>query len=168
MPAFAGMTGSKMTLLATLKDIADRLLGEDEHGKKLRDEELRLAAAALLVHASVVDGHADPEEQRKIKSLLQARFNLGDDEFNRILQEAEAWERDSVDLYSFTSVISRELDQDGRQRIVEMLWEIVLADGVVHEYEADLVSRGADLLGVSPRDRVRLRKMVEARQSGSD
>jgi uncharacterized tellurite resistance protein B-like protein len=157
-----------VTFLSTLKELSDRLLGEDEHAKRLRDEELQLAAAALLVHASVVDGHADPEEQRKIKSLLQTRFNLDDDEFNRILQEAEAWERDSVDLYSFTSVISRELDQEGRQRIVEMLWEIVLADGVVHEYEADLVSRGADLLGVSPRDRVRLRKLVEARQASSD
>jgi uncharacterized tellurite resistance protein B-like protein len=164
MPAFAGMTGSKMTLLTTLKDIADRLLGEDQHAKRLRDEELQLAAAALLVHASLVDGHADPEERRKIKSLLQTRFNLGDDQFARILEEAEAWERDSVDLYSFTSVLCRELDQEGRQRIVEMLWEIVLADGVVHEYEADLVSRGADLLGVSPRDRVRLRKLVEARR----
>jgi uncharacterized tellurite resistance protein B-like protein len=154
-----------VTFLNTLKELSDRLLGEDAHGKRLRDEELQLAAAALLVHASVVDGRADPEERRKIKSLLQARFNLGEDEFNRILQEAEAWERNSVDLYSFTSVISRELDQEGRQRIVEMLWEIVFADGVVHEYEADLVARGADLLGVSPRDRVRLRKLVESRRA---
>ena len=77
--------------------------------------------------------------------------------------EAEAWEQESVDLYSFTSVLCRELDQEGRQRIVEMLWDIVLADGVLHEYEADLVSRGAELLGVSTRDRVRLRKIVESR-----
>jgi uncharacterized tellurite resistance protein B-like protein len=154
---------SAVTLLSTLRDLTDRLLGEDQHAKKLRDEELQLAAAALLVHASVVDGHADPEEQRKIKSLLQDRFNLGEDEFNRILDEAEAWERDSVDLYSFTSVLCRELDQEGRQRIVEMLWEIVLADGVLDEFEDDLVSRGAELLGVSARDRVRLRKLVEGR-----
>jgi len=71
--------------------------------------------------------------------------------------------QEPVDLYSFTSVLCRELDQEGRQRIVEMLWEIVLADGVLHEYEADLVSRGAELLGVSTRDRVRLRKIVENR-----
>ena len=57
----------------------------------------------------------------------------------------------------------RELNQEGRQRVVEMLWEIVLADGVLHEYEADLVSRGRELLGVSTRDRVRLRKIVESR-----
>ena len=140
------------------------MLGEDQRAKHLREEELRLAAAALLVHASLIDPRADPEERRKLKSLLQVRFNLGEDEFDRILGEAEAWEQDSVDLYSFTSVLCRELDQEGRQRIVEMLWEIVLADGVLHEYEADLVSRGAgELLGVSTRDRVRLRKIVENR-----
>ena len=153
-----------MSLLAKLKELADRLLGEDQRAKHLREEELQLAAAALLVHASLIDGRADPEERRKLKSLLQVRFNLADDEFDRILGEAEAWEQDSVDLYSFTSVLCRELDQEGRQRIVEMLWEIVLADGVLHEYEADLVSRGAgELLGVSTRDRVRLRKIVENR-----
>ena len=149
-------------MLAKLKELADRVLGEDQRAKHLRDEELQLAAAALLVHASLIDGRADPEERRKLKSLLQVRFNLGDDEFERILGEAKAWEQESVDLYSFTSVLCRELDQEGRQRIVQMLWEIVLADGVLHEYEADLVSRGAELFGVSTRDRVRLRKIVES------
>ena len=89
-----------MSLLAKLKELADRLLGEDQRAKHLREEELQLAAAALLVHASLIDGRADPVERRKLKSLLQVRFNLGEDEFDRILGEAEAWEQDSVDLYS--------------------------------------------------------------------
>ena len=55
------------------------------------------------------------------------------------------------------------LDQEGRQRIIEMLWEMAMADGVVHEFEANLVWRAAELLGVSTRDRVRLRKMVASR-----
>jgi len=102
-----------MSLLAKLKELADRLLGEDQRAKHLREEELRLAAAALLVHASLIDGRADPEERRKLKSLLQVRFNLGEDEFDRILGEAEAWEQDSVDLIasracSAASLIRRE------------------------------------------------------------
>jgi uncharacterized tellurite resistance protein B-like protein len=48
---------------------------------------------------------------------------------------------------------------------VEMLWEIVMADGVVHAFESNLLWRTAELLGVSTRDRVTLRKMVEARLS---
>jgi uncharacterized tellurite resistance protein B-like protein len=80
-----------------------------------------------------------------------------------LFQEATAEERNAVDLYRFTKVLTRELDQDGRKRIVEMLWEVVMADGVVDEFESNLVWRVAELIGVSTRDRVVLRKMVEAR-----
>ena len=114
-------------------------------------------------HASLIDGHVDPEETQKLKAMLQSRFAIDDDELRKTLKEAAAWEEDSVDLYGFTSIMCRELDQDGRQRMVEMLWEIVLADGVLHEFESNLVWRAAELLGVSTHDRVRLRKLVESR-----
>jgi uncharacterized tellurite resistance protein B-like protein len=152
-----------MTILAKFKQVMDRLLGDDQRALNLREEELRLAAAALLVHASVVDGNVDPEERQKLKALLKSRFGIEGDELRRLLGEAEAWEQESVDLYSFTSVLCRELDQGGRKRIVEMLWEMAMADGVVHEFENNLVWRSAELLGVSTRDRVTLRKAVEDR-----
>src|SRR6187551_3947953 len=98
-------------LLAKLKELADRVLGENQRAKHLREEELQLAAAALLVHASLIDGRADPEERRTLKSRLQVRFNLGEDEFDRILGEAEAWEQESVDASracSAASLIRRE------------------------------------------------------------
>src|SRR4029450_758679 len=95
----------------------------------LREEELRLAAAALLVHASAIDGHVDAVERRKLKELLRARFDLDSDELRQLLGEADQREIESVDLYQFTSVLCRALDQEGRKRIIEMLWEVVLADG---------------------------------------
>ena len=63
-----------MPMLAKLKELADRVLGEDQRAKHLRDEELQLAAAALLVHASLIDGRADPEERRKLKSFAASAF----------------------------------------------------------------------------------------------
>jgi uncharacterized tellurite resistance protein B-like protein len=146
-----------------VKSLVDSVLGDDERAAKLEEEELRLAAAALLIHASQIDGHVDPEERKTLKELLKSRFGIDDAELRKLLKEAEAWEHDSVDLYSFTSVLCRGLDQEGRQRIVEMLWEIVLADGVLHEFESNLVWRASELLGVSTHDRVRLRKLVESR-----
>jgi uncharacterized tellurite resistance protein B-like protein len=151
-----------MTLWERFRDIAARVGGE-EPSRDLREEELRLAAAALLVRASVIDGRIDAAERRTLKELLQARFGLGGDEVRALLNEAVLREHESVDLYRFTSVLCRQLDQDGRKKIVEMLWEVALADGVVHEFEANLVWRAAELLGVSTRDRITLRKAVESR-----
>jgi uncharacterized tellurite resistance protein B-like protein len=152
-----------MALWTKFKELVDRLAGDERPARNLREEELRLAAAALLLRASVIDGQVDPSERRKLKVLLQERFDLGGDEVRRLLEEADARELESVDLYRFTSVLCRELDQDGRKRIVEMLWEVVMADGVVHEFETNLVWRAAELLGVSTPDRVMLRKAVASR-----
>jgi uncharacterized tellurite resistance protein B-like protein len=60
-----------------------------------------------------------------------------------------------------------ELDQNGRKRIVEMLWEVVMADGIVHPFESNLVWRAAELLGVSTRDRVILKQEVAPNRSPS-
>jgi uncharacterized tellurite resistance protein B-like protein len=152
-----------VTVWSKIKAVVEGVLGDEGRAGNLREEELRLAAAALLVHASQIDGEVAPEERKTLKAVLKARFAIDDAEFAKILKNAEALEHDSVDLYGFTSVLCRELDQDGRQRIVEMLWEIVLADGVLHEFESNLVWRASELLGVSTQDRVRLRKLVESR-----
>ena len=152
-----------MVLWTKFKAFADRVAAEQQPARNLREDELRLAAAALLVRASVIDGQVDAAERRKLKTLLQERFDLDGDEIRPLLDEATVRENDSVDLYRFTSVLCRELDQDGRKRIVEMLWEVVMADGVVHEFESNLVWRTAELLGVSTRDRVTLRQAVAAR-----
>ena len=155
-----------MTGWAIFKNLIDRVVGEEQPARNLREEELRLAAAALLVRASVIDGKIDASERRKIKTLLRERFEIEGEAVRSLLVEAVIREHESVDLYRFTSVLCRELDQDGRKRIVEMLWEVVMADGLVHEFESNLVWRAAELLGVSTRDRLILKQAV-ARRAGS-
>ena len=56
----------------------------------------------------------------------------------------------------------RSVDEEGRLRIVEMMWELVYADGQVSEFEDNVVWRAADLLGVSSRDRIDLKHRVAA------
>ena len=152
-----------MSLWTKLKDLVDGVDADASRASTMREEELRLSAGALLITAGTIDGRFDAEEKRKVKALLQRRFDLEPKELRQIFEDSEARERDAVDLYRFTSVLCRELDQDGRKRIVEMLWEVVMADGVVDEFETNLVWRVAELIGVSTRDRVTLRKQVEAR-----
>ena len=159
-----------MTVWTRLKDLVDRVAGHEKPARNFHEDELRLASAALLVHASMIDGQFDASERRTLKALLRERFELSDDEVRRLVREASQEENESVDLFGFTNVLCRELDQDGRKRIVEMLWEVVMADGVIHEFESNLVWRTAELLGVSNRDRVTLRQAAATRhgiQSGS-
>ena len=83
-----------------------------------------------------------------------------------MIASATLAEGDAVDLYHFTSVIMRSVNEEGRRRIVEMMWELVYADGKVSEFEDNVVWRAAELLGVPSRDRIDLKHRVAARQSG--
>lgn len=123
----------------------------------------RSALAALLVHASRIDGREDPDEIAKLNHLLESQFDLTPAERDALVEEGRERDAEAVDLYGFTSALTDRLDQDGRRKVVSMLWEVVLADGRLDDYEANLVWRVAELLGVSTRDRVELRRAVETR-----
>jgi uncharacterized tellurite resistance protein B-like protein len=157
--------GASMTLWAKFRDIVDRVSGHDGPAPNLLEEELRLAAAALLVHASTIDGDVDSAERRKLKALLQARFDLDGDAVRKLVGEADVREVESVDLYQFTSVLCRSLDQDGRKRVVEMLWEVAYADQMANPYEEHLIRKLADLLYVDHRDYITAK--LRTRDAGS-
>ncbi len=154
-----------MTLWTRLKDFVENFGESGDDATDLGEEEVRLAAAALLVHATVVDGEVDRREGEVLRDVLERRFDLDHGQAGRLITAAAEKEKEAVDLYNFTSVLTRRLDRPGRLKIVEMLWEVVIADGVIHEFEANLVWRAAELLGITSRDRVILRKKVEDRHA---
>src|SRR5450432_4011039 len=129
------------------------------------DTGYRLAATALLVHVISLDGEPSDVEKRKLHSLLETRFKLDPGTADQLIASATLVEGEAVDLYHFTSVIMRSVDEEGRPRIVEMMWELVYADGQVTEFEDNVVWRAADLLGVSSRDRIDLKHRVAATQA---
>ena len=66
-----------MSPWTSLTEFFERLTQNEARSGNLCEEEMRLAAAALLVHAAVIDGEVASEERRKLKALLQERFALG-------------------------------------------------------------------------------------------
>lgn len=145
-----------------LKDFIAELSGDAEHDPAFADDDFRLATAALMIHAMEVDGIVREREKAKLKEIIHRRFEMGDTETRQLIDEAREKNHEAVDLYGFTSVLTRKFDQEGRQRIVRHLWEMVLADEEVHEFEDNFVWRVSELLGVSTRDRIRMKKEIEA------
>ena len=132
------------------------------------DTDYRLAATALLVHVVSLDGEPTAIEKRKLHSLIESRFKLDPGTADQLIASATRVEGEAVDLYHFTSVIMRSVNEEGRLRIVEMMWELVYADGQVSEFEDNVVWRAADLLGISSRDRIDLKHRVAEQQAPPD
>jgi uncharacterized tellurite resistance protein B-like protein len=145
--------------------IADIVTPSAEQERAFDDTGYRLAATALLVHVVSLDGEPTAVEQRKLHSLIESSFKLDPGTADRLIASATKVEGEAVDLYHFTSVIMRSVDEEGRRRIIEMMWELVYADGQVSEFEDNVVWRAADLLAVSSRDRIDLKHRVAERLS---
>ncbi len=124
------------------------------------DTDYRLAATALLIHVISLDGEPSELEKRKLHSLLEYRFELDPGSADRLIAEATRVEGDAVDLYHFTSLINRSVNDATKARIIEMMWELVYADGHISEFEENVVWRAADLLGISSQERIALRQRV--------
>ena len=144
-------------MLSSIRQFLAELTGAPEP-RQFGEEDHRLAAAALLFHATAVDGSVSEEERAKLRDLLKRRFGLDDADTDDLVVAAEAADSEAVDLYGFTSVLKRRLDESERERIVAMMWELVYADGKVHEFEDNLIWRVAELLGVSSQTRIRLKQ----------
>jgi uncharacterized tellurite resistance protein B-like protein len=153
-------------MFAAFRKFVSGLTAGDSHPTRFADNDYRLAAAALLVHAAAIDGNISDVERDTLHTLIKQRFGLDAAATDELVTEATEAELQAVDLYHFTSLLNRTLDQEGRRRIVEMLWEMVYADRRVTELEDNLLWRAADLLGVSSRERIELRRRVTGRDSG--
>jgi uncharacterized tellurite resistance protein B-like protein len=145
--------------------IADIVSPSADEERAFDDTGYRLAATALLVHVVSLDGEPTEVEKRKLHGLIESSFKLDPGTADRLIASATKVEGEAVDLYHFTSVIMRSVNEEGRLRIIEMMWELVYADGQVSEFEDNVVWRAADLLGVSSRDRIDLKHRVAERQS---
>jgi uncharacterized tellurite resistance protein B-like protein len=131
-------------------------------------DDYRVAAAALLVHVATLEGELTAPAREKLRSLLMAQFSLTEALADELIEAAVAADREAVDFYHFTSLLMRTLDEAGRLRVVEMLWQIAFADGIITEFEDNMLWRVADLLSVSQHDRIALRERVAAERGAKE
>jgi uncharacterized tellurite resistance protein B-like protein len=148
------------TLFRSIKTLISDLMG----GARPRgqDQGYKLATAALLTRVATVHNEMSVARRERLHTLLKSAFGLDDSTAAQLIEESVAVNRNAIDLYHFTRELNEVLDDEGRRRTVRLMWEIVYADGNVNEFEANIIWRASDLLGVSSRQRVELRQLVSA------
>lgn len=146
-------------MLAKIKSF---LIGDDAAPETASDETEAMAAAAVavLVESALLDGDFDQRERDAIGGILVDRFQLSADDAEHLIDAAVAQHQDANRVYAATRQIRDAFSDAERIDMMEMLWEVVYADGVLHDYEANLVRRVAGLLYVADRDSGMARKRV--------
>jgi len=152
----ANPTGGGMLL--SISEFINEITSGARHPEKFQEDDYHLAAAALLVHVVTSDNDFNEAERAKLRDVIAYRFELGPDEADKLIEAAIRADREAVDLYYFTSVINHALGEEGKKRVIEMMFEVAYADGKLSEFEDNVVWRAAELLNVPSRERVTLRR----------
>ncbi len=121
---------------------------------------LQIAVAVLLVEAARMDDHFDDSERRLIERLLAQKFQLNPEQTKELVRKAVEIDERSNQLYPFTRLAVERMDAAQRIGLIEMLWEVAYADGVLDPEEDALLRRIAGLIYVSDVDRAAARLRV--------
>ena len=120
--------------------------------------DLQTAISKILVRTAKIDDEFLILEEEKILELLSSYFGLNSDDSQSLLKIAIIEEEKSSDVYNYTNVIKKELALNDRKKIIEMMWQIIITDENFDPYENNLVWRVAELIGISTRERVQIKK----------
>ena len=123
------------------------------NNKNLKDDEensknLELICG-LMIEAAFTDGKIEESEIKKIKFSLVNVFDEDAEEVDLVLNQAIKNKNNSKSLHYYTSFINKNFDNDKKILLIEALWEIVLSDGEIHDFESNLIRRLAGLLYIS-------------------
>lgn len=131
-------------------------------------DELHLAVAVMLVEAARMDESFDEEERAAIAHLIETRLDMSAEDATSLLDAADEVAENMGELWTFARVVKDRYSHEQRIEMIEMLWEVVYADGELHHYEANLLRRIAGLIYVSDRESGLARKRAMQRLGISD
>ena len=135
-------------MFQNLKNIFEKVKQDDSSQVEIIEEEIH-AVLSLLIEACKVDGMVSDDEIEKITGLLINKFHLEPNKAKNALNFVLDKANEKVEIFSDIKVILDTMDHEERIKVVEMLWGVVLADGTIDDYEANLMRKISSLLHVS-------------------
>lgn len=145
-------------MLVKIKEFFSVQLSIEENSDP--QQQLQLAAAALLIELSRADYRRDREEQIAIETALKKSFSVTDEQLAALIELAEEENQQATSLYEFTKLVKDNYSAEQRFELVKMLWEVAIADGEISKYEDHLIRKIADLIYLPHSDFIRAKLAV--------
>ena len=132
-------------MLQSLKNIfaSDQTLNTEKENTEID------ILSGLMIEAANTDGEVTQEELNKISNSLINTFKEDPKAVEISLTKAFENKDNSKSLYYYTSKLNKSYSNENKIKLIEVLWEIILADNEIHDFETNLIRRLAGLLYIS-------------------
>ncbi len=133
-----------------------KLISGEEPSRKASgsQERIQVATCVLLLELAQADSQFQPLEETLIKNLLQKKFSLSQEATDDLIALSQERLKESLDLFQHVRLINEHFSREEKLEIVDVLWRIVYADGVLDRYEDALMRQLTTLLRLSPKDMI--------------
>jgi uncharacterized tellurite resistance protein B-like protein len=135
-------------MFSNLKSAIQKVTSKANEEDEYKGEDIQ-AVIILLLEACQIDGETGQVEIDYVKKLLINKFNFSESDANENINKALEDSEQRIEIFSQIKVILNEMDHDERIEVIEMMWGVILADGVIDDFEANLMRRMNGLLYVS-------------------
>ena len=124
------------------------IFASNENGQEDRNTDIDILAG-LMIEAANTDGNVTQDEVNKISisliNIFKEDSKLVEDSLTKALNNKD----NSLSLYYYTSKLNKSFSDEKKILLIEVLWEIILSDNEIHDYESNLIRRLAGLLYIS-------------------
>ena len=135
-------------MLQSLKKIFSNDINQDQ---EVENNDIAILAG-LLIEAANTDGRVTQDEVNQISFSLINVFKEKPEEVKTVLSKALDDKDNSRSLFYYTSKLNKSFSHEKKLLLIEVLWEVILSDNEVHDFESNLLRRLAGLLYVSDID----------------
>ena len=135
-------------MFSNLKAAIQKVTSKDSGEEEYKGEDIQ-AVIVLLLEACQIDGETDNVEIEYVTNLLINKFNFTQSAAEENINKTLKNNAERIEIFSQIKIILNEMDHNERIEVIEMMWGVILSDGVVDDFEANLMRRMNGLLYVS-------------------
>ncbi|MAI84001.1 MAG: hypothetical protein CMM91_03585 [Rickettsiales bacterium] len=138
------------------------LFGKNHNSlKEIPQEEKKVIFASILIECAKEDGKISDIEKEKIKDILNKKFKLQYEEIIKLMEYGIELSETRVELFSLIRDIKNNFSPEEISNLFVSMWEIVLIDGVIDDFEAALMRKSVGLFNLTDFDSAEAKKIAQ-------
>jgi uncharacterized tellurite resistance protein B-like protein len=143
----------KKYLVSDYSDLSDETTSQEE--------KIQIATCVLLLEMANVDDDFSISEKTIIRKILEEDMGIPEENIEEIMDIASKDRQNKIDLFEYTSLINKNFSLDEKQELIEKIWKVIYADGVLDKYEDYLVHKLAQILHIDHGDLIAAKMKIK-------
>ena len=141
--------------------IFEKLKSEDLKTQELSSIDKAILISTLLVECARSDDNFTDTEKEQIKKILKNKLHLDSSEVEQCFETANESSENSIEIYSLTKEIRDNFDKDEILFIFELLWKIILSDGIIDDFESSMMTKLTGLFQLTGKENAEAKKNAQ-------